>query len=192
MPAAHESVLFDVHDFKVYPLTADTGASPTYGDAVDVYGIAEVGLDPTLVTAELKGDGKVIAKKGKMDRVSSSATYGRLSADVLAVILGTTTTDVSETQARARILAGTSLPYFGAAFVIEDADNGIEDVVVTLYKCQVTGGSLLGQSTDNFGQPSFEFEGIGLAATDFENWMADIDFFTEVAGVPDTLPIRGL
>lgn len=186
MAAAHEAILFDVHDLKVYPLTDDASASPTYGAAVDVYGVAEVGLDPNFVTAELKGDGRIIAKRGKVDRIGFSATYGRLSADVLEVILGTTVTDPSATQARARLLAGTSLPYFKVAFRIEDADNGIEDVLVTLYKCQVTGGTLLGQSTDNFGQPSFEAEAIGLASTaaNFLDVMADIDFYTEETALP--------
>lgn len=188
MAAATETVLFDVHDFKVYPMESDTGASPVYGDAIDVYGIAEVGLDPTLVSAELKGDGRVIAKKGKLDRLSGSATYGRLSSEVLVAIIDAVSTAVSATQHRTRLLAGRSLPYFGAAFVIEDADNGIEDVVVTLYKCQVTGGTLLGQSTDNFGQPSFEWEAIGLAASSMADVMADIDFFTEETGVPASLP----
>lgn len=189
MAAAHETILFDVHDFKVYPLTANTGASPTYGAAVDVYGIAEVGLDPSLVTAELKGDGKVIAKKGKLDRFSLSATYGRLSGDVLDVVLGTSTEDVTADHARTRFQAGTSLPYFGAAFVIEDADNGIEDLVVVLYKCQLTGGSILGQSTDNFGQPSLEMEAIGLAGdAPWQNVMADIDFYNNATGVPAALP----
>ena len=189
MAAEHEAILFDVHDFKVYPLTDDSGASPTYGAAVDVYGIAEVGLDPTLVTAELKGDGKTIAKKGKLDRLSGTATYGRLSGDVLAVILGTEMVDVSADQARARLLSGQSLPYFGLAFVIEDTDNGLEDVVVIAYKAQVTGGSLLGQSTDNFGQPSFTWEGIGLASTSaWQDVMADIQFNVNETGVPASLP----
>lgn len=186
--AEHETILFDVHDFKVYPMTSDNGASPVYGAAVDVYGIAEVGLDLNLVTAELKGDGKVIAKKGRVDRLNGSATYGRLSGDVLDVIIESTTTDPSGTHARTRIEAGVSLPYFGAAFVIEDADNGIEDLVVVLYKCQITGGSLLGQSSDNFGQPSFEWEAIGLASSDTLDWMADVDFYTTETGVPSTLP----
>lgn len=191
MAAEHEAILFDVHDFKVYPLTADNGASPVYGGAVDVYGIAEVGLDPTLVSAELKGDGKTIAKKGKLDRLSGTATYGRLSGDVLEVILGTAVTDPSADQARTRIMAGQSLPYFGLAFVIEDVDNGLEDVVVVAYKAQVTGGSLLGQSTDNFGQPSFTWEGIGLATDAGGGWtdvMADIFFNNNATGVPATLP----
>jgi hypothetical protein len=189
MAAAHETILFDVHDFKVYPMTSDTGASPVYESPIDVYGIAEVGLDPNFVTAELKGDGKVIAKKGKMDRLNGSATYGRLSGDVLDALIDSTTADVSATRARTKILAGQSMPYWGASFVIEDADNGIEDVVVVLFKAQMTGGSLLGQSSDNFGQPSFEWEAIGLAATDFEDWMADINFYTEETGVPAGLPV---
>lgn len=186
MPAAHEAILFDVHDFKVYPLTDDAGASPTYGAAVDVYGIAEVGLDMNLVTAELKGDGKIIAKRGKLDRLPLSATYGRLAGDVLAVVLGAATTDPSATQARTRIKAGQNLPYFKAAFRIEDADNGIEDVLVTLYKCQVTGGTLLGQSSDNFGQPSFTMDAIGLASTapTYLDVMADIDYYTVVTPLP--------
>lgn len=186
MAAAHEAILFDVHDLKVYALTDDSGASPTYGAAVDVYGVAEVGLDPNFVTAELKGDGRVIAKRGKIDRIGASATYGRLSGDVLDVILGTETTDPSATNARTRFLAGTTLPYFKMAFRIEDADNGIEDVLVTLYKCQVTGGTLLGQSTDSFGQPSFEVEAIGLASTapTYLDVMADIDFYTTEQALP--------
>ena len=190
MAAQHEAILFDVHDFKVYPLTDDSGASPTYGAAVDVYGIAEVGLDPTLVTAELKGDGKTIAKKGKLDRLSGTATYGRLSGDVLEVIIDAPTDDPSANQARTRLIAGQKLPYFGAAFVIEDVDNGLEDVVVVVYKAQVTGGSLLGQSTDNFGQPSFTWEGIGLASTSvgWQDVMADIFFNNNATGVPPTLP----
>lgn len=186
MPAAHESILFDVHDFKVYPLTVDSGASPTYGAGVDVYGVADVSLDPNLVTAELKGDGKIIAKKGKLDRIKFKSTYGRLSADVLGVVLGATVSDPSASQARARILAGVSLPYFKAAFRISDADNGIEDVHVTIYKAQITGGTLLGQSSDNFGQPTLDCEGIGLASTaaNFLDLMADVDFFTNVTALP--------
>lgn len=184
--AEHEAILFDVHDFKVYPLVSDAGASPVYGAAVDVYGIAEVGLDMNLVTAELKGDGKIIAKRGKLDRLPLSATYGRLSGDVLEVIMAAEVTDPAVDQFRTRLRAGTALPYFKAAFRIEDADNDVEDVIVTCYKCQVTGGTLLGQSTDNFGQPNFTMDAIGLAATDPE-WvdvMADLDFFAVETALP--------
>lgn len=186
MAANSEAILFDVHDFKVYPLEDDSGASPVYGAAVDVYGIAEVGLDMNLVTAEMKGDGKIIAKRGKLDRLPLSATYGRLSGPVLEVVIGAVISAPSVNQSRTRLLAGTGLPYFKAAFRIEDADNGVEDVLVTCYKCQITGGTLLGQSTDNFGQPSFTMDSIGLASTD-EDWvdvMADIDYYDVLTPLP--------
>jgi len=186
MAAAHESVLFDVYDVKVYPLTVDNTASPTYGAGVDVYGAAEVSLDPNFVSAELKGDSRIIAKRGKIDRLNAAVTYGRLSADVLAVVAGTTTTDVSASQARSRLLAGVPLPYFKMAFRIADTDNGLEDVIVTLYKCLMTGGSIMGSSSDNFGQPSIEVECIGLAssAANFVDLIADIDFYNVVTPLP--------
>lgn len=190
MAAQHETILFDVHDAKVYPMFSDNFASPAYGAGVDVYGIAAVSLDPNFVTNELKGDGgQVLAKKGRFDKMNVSATYGRLSGDVLDVILGTETTDESGTQARTRFINGTSMPYFKFACVIDDADNGIASVHLTLYKAQITGGSLLSQQTDAFGQPTFDLEAIGIDTDDSdEDWpislMADLDFYTVQTALP--------
>jgi hypothetical protein len=186
MAAATETALFDVDDFKVYALTDDTGACPTYGAAVDVWGIAEVGLDPNVITAELKGDGKLLIKRGKIDRLKLSFTYGRLSLPAMAVMIGTTTSAPSANQARGRLLANVQLPTFKAAFHVTDNDNGIDDVLVTLYKCQITGGTLLGQSTDNFGQPKFDLEAYGLLSTNaaFTDVIADMDLYTVATPLP--------
>lgn len=166
MALGHETVIYDVHDFKVYPLTADTGASPTYGAAVDVPGIAEVSANPNLVTAELKGDARVIAKKGRIDKITGSATYGKISLDVLEVILGGSVVDTGETSALYRLLGNNSLPYFKVEFKIEDVELGLGDVHTRLYKCQLTGGTLLTGTTDSFGQPTLEFEAIPLDSND--------------------------
>lgn len=173
------TVLYDVHDFKVYPLSTDTGASPTYGTGVDVPGIAQVGLDPNFLTAELKGDAQIIAKRGRVDKFAISATYGKLSQDVLAVILGgTVTPGASSSQWR---LGGTnSLPYFKAAFAINDADVG--SVIVTLFKAQITGGTLLSQQTDNFGQPTMDMEGI--PATSSNTYFIDVTFYDTLTALP--------
>lgn len=164
MAASHETVLFDVHDYKVYALLTDsTAASPTYGAAVDVPGIAAVGLDPNLVTAELKGDGRVIAKKGRTDRFNHTATYGKLQLDVLAVIMGGTVTDAgsgaSET-ATYDLVSPAPLPYFKVEFKIDDVDIGLATVHFVGFKCQLTGGTLISQSSDNFGQPTLQVEAI--------------------------------
>ncbi|HMM95402.1 hypothetical protein [Phycicoccus sp.] len=173
-----ETVVFDVHDFKVWALVSDnsTDASPTYASvAVDVPGIAEVGLDPNFVTAELKGDGKVIAKKGRVDRFNLSGTYGKLAQEVLKVILGGTVLDGTAGKSRYRFKGRNSLPYWGCAFTIDDADIG--QVRVILYKAQLTGGSLLSQSTEEFGQPSLEAEGIPCTSDD--ELFFDVDFLDE-------------
>ena len=169
MPLSHETVMFDVHDCKVYSLSTDTaGASPTYGAAKDVPGIAEVGVDPNIVTAELKGDARVIATKGRTDRLSFSCTYGKLAGDVMQVIFGHTVTDTGTTPnqtATFRLKSPASLPYFKIEFKIDDVDEGIGNLVVKLYKCKVTGGTILGTSSDNFGQPSFDADAIAINGT---------------------------
>lgn len=236
MTLAHETVLYDVHDCKVAALLSDrAGQVPTYGPLIDVFGIQEVGLDPNFVTAELKGDATVVAKKGRIDRVNFSGTYSKLSLDVRSVLLGSETTDIAAAtsstvtgsttntsanvtgtgyttaligkkisgtgipantyiigvtgttaftmsqaatatgagvtitiaaegeRVRSRIAAPASLPYFLIKFKIEDTDEGIGDVHCTLYKAQVTGGPLIGSSTDNFSTSSFDAEGIAIA-----------------------------
>ncbi len=72
MAASTSTISFDVHDCKVYPVTADATGGITYGAAVDVPGIQEVSVEPNFISVELKGDGKVLAKKGKVDRLNFS------------------------------------------------------------------------------------------------------------------------
>ena len=177
----HESVVYDVEDFKVAALLTDTTGAPTYGVWKDVPGIAEVSLDPNLVTGELKGDAKIIAKKGRIDRFNFGATYGKLSLDALGVMVGGTTTD-NAGNAKWSMPGTNSLPYFKAGFRILDSDVG--SVIVIAYKCQVTGGSLLSQSSDNFGQPSIDFEGI--PCTSDSTLFVEIGFYDAVTNV-DTL-----
>ena len=165
MALAHETWTFDVYDFKVYPLLTDTGASATYGAAVDVPGISQVSVDPNVVAAELKGDARILAKRGKIDKFNLSATYGIISLDALVVIMGGAVTDVASTSAEWAYTPGTKLPYFKAAFKTEDVETGIGDLHVTLEKCLLTGGTLLGGSSDEFGQPTMQMEGFAPNAT---------------------------
>lgn len=182
MAAAHESVLYDVHDFKVYPLLSDsTAASPTYGAAVDIPGIAEASMEPNLVTAELKGDARVIAKRGRTDRFKCSAKYGKLALDALVVILGGAVADTAN-SAKYSLTSPAPLPYFKTAFKIDDVDVGLATCHVILYKCQLTGGTLITQSTDNFGQPTFDLEAIQPDYTSTP--MGDTIFYTGATALP--------
>jgi hypothetical protein len=180
MAVPHSTVIYDVHDFKVYELLTDTGASPTYGAAVDIPGIAEVSADPNLLTAELKGDATIIAKKGRIDKFTGSATYGKIALDAMPVIFGGDTTDPAVDHARWRLQGVNSLPYFKCEFKIDDVESGLGSVIVVIYKCQLTGGTLISGQTDEFGQPSFEFEGIALESNDN---MIDVDLYEDVTAL---------
>lgn len=165
-PVAHETVVYDVHDCKVYPMLSDArGAAPTYGPGVDVPGIAEVSVDPNFATAELKGDAQIIAKKGRVDKMTLSATYGKVALDVLKIITGGNIVDTEDVSAEWFLTGDNSLPYFKLEFKISDVDITLGDLHVTLYKCNLTGGTLLGGSSDEFGQPEMELEAISCEGT---------------------------
>ena len=168
MTVSQSAITFDVKDCKVYTVTADaSGGATTFGSAVEVPRIQEVSLEPNFITNELKGDGGVVlAKKGKIDRLNFSCTYSELSLPVLNVLLGQvgTAAGSSGTFTQTLPLDDTSLPYFMIAVLMDDLQHSADDepatVVLTLQKCQLTGGSLLGGSTDSFSSPTFTAEAI--------------------------------
>ena len=172
MAASTSAITFDVKDCKVYSVATDpSGQATTFGSAVDVPGIQEVSLEPNFITSEVKGDGGVVlAKKGKIDRLNFSCTFSELSLDVLAVILGQSVTAAGTGTAETATMPmdDTSLPYFKVGFLIDDlqtSGDALATVMVTLQKCQLTGGSLVSGSTDSFNTPNFTAEAIKPAGT---------------------------
>ena len=167
MAANNSTITFDVQDCKIYAVATDAAGGITYGSAIDVPGIQEVSVEPNFVTAELKGDGQVLAKKGKIDRLNFSATYAELSLPVLSVIYGgsITTSGTAAAETAQYAFSGGSLPYFKVEFLVNDLESDLAELVFTLNKCQVTGGTIMGGSTDNFGTPSFDAEAILPVAT---------------------------
>jgi len=157
---SHETVLYDVHDFKVYTLISDSAAaSPTFGPAVDCPGINQVGMDPNMVTAEVHGDARIVARRGRTDRFKVTATFAKLQIDVWSVVMGGTISDISSpAETRWDLYAPAPLPFFKAEFKVDDVDVGLGTAIVRLNKCQLTGGTLFGQSSNNFGQPHMTFE----------------------------------
>ena len=162
MAANSSTISFDVQDCKVYPVTADVAGGITYGAAVDVPGVQEVSVEPNFISVELKGDGKVLAKKGKVDRLNFSATYSELSLPVLATIFGGSvgTAGADDAEEATYEFDGQSLPNFKIEFLVNDLESDLAEMVFTLNKCQITGGTIFSGSTDNFSTPSFDAEAI--------------------------------
>jgi hypothetical protein len=125
-----------------------------------VPGIADVGLDFNFSTAQLKGDSIILDQKSAIQGVKFTATYGKFSIDVNNVIYSGYTNDDGSLSSRWGMVGGVGLPYFGCRFVIADVDLGLDGIVCTIYKAQITGGTPLHSSTDNYGQPTIEIGGI--------------------------------
>lgn len=188
MAAAGSAITFDVADCKIAAVNADaSGGATTYHSSVDVPGITEVSLEPNFITNELKGDGGVVlAKKGKIDRLNFSCTYGELSIDVLDVLLGDTKAAAGSGTAETLTLGMTdaSLPYFRIQFLINDlqtSGDSLAEVIVTLQKAQLTGGTLVSGSTDAFNQPTFTAEAIKPAGTPVQ--FGQIQFLETATGL---------
>lgn len=162
MALAQSTVVYDVHDAKVYPLLTDaTNASPSYGTGVDIPGISQVSFDPNIVSAELKGDASVIARKGRTDRFNFSAQFSKISLPVMKTIMGGQIDELTaDTRTQFFLDSPASLPYFKFAFKIDDLDVGLGSLIVTLMKCQITGATLMQQQSDQFGQPTFQGQAI--------------------------------
>ncbi len=173
-----ESIIFSVHDLKVYPITAigDDATDPTYGAAIDVPGVSEVGLDPEISNATLRGDGKVIDSRSTLDGVTLSFTYSKLSPAVLAALDGGTEevgSGVSVGITRYVRNAGDALPRFAFAALVSEVDNPGGAAKIYGYNATVSGGSLFAASDAEHGQPSFEASVIGIPKGPM--WAVDLE-----------------
>lgn len=160
MTALHETIFYDVEDLKVWPMLTDaTNASPTYDAAIDVPGVSQVSFDPTITTNTLKGDGRTMASRARLDDFQFKATYGKAAIDVLAAVMaGTVADEGSGTTevARLSITLPRATGLFAVRFTITDVDLGLECLCVTAFKCRLSGGTLIGSASDSYGQPTLE------------------------------------
>lgn len=156
MTVAHESILYDIEDLRIWHMATDaSNASPTYSAGVDVPGVSQVSLDPTITANSLKGDGRTMASRARLDDFAFKATYGEAALDVLAVVLSSSVIDDAH-RAHLPIVLPKATGLFAVRFVITDVDLGLDALVVTAFKAQLSGGTLLGSSSDSYSQPALE------------------------------------
>lgn len=171
------TVVYDVADAKVYPLTSDpAGGSPTYGAAVDVPGFQQVELTPSYESNSLDGDGRRIDKRTKLQAVSLSFRYAKLDPAVLAVIDGgTVSSNTGGTIDRYRRAANDAIPYFGFAALVTEVDAQGGAAKLYVYKAKVEDGTLFGSESNDYGTPEFDAEAVYLNGTSGALWQADLE-----------------
>jgi hypothetical protein len=160
-----ESILYDVSDAAVYPITApgDADTPPSYGTGVDVPGIRTVTLGPTYESNSLRGDGRTIDKRTKLTAVSLTFGYGKLAPDVLAVVDGGTATTVgtgASTVTEYRRMADDQVPYFGFVGQVTEVDDPTGSALLVVAYAKIEDGTLFGSETDSYGEPEFSAEAV--------------------------------
>lgn len=164
---SRETILFSIHDMKLYPITdiGDDSTDPTYGSAVDVPGIQEVGLDPEITSATLRGDGKVIDARSVLDTLSLSFGYAKLSLDVLPVLDGgTAQTGAGADVGKERYIRNSDdvVPEWAASALISEVDNPGAAAKLYVYRARIEGGTLFGANDNEYGTPTFDATAIAL------------------------------
>lgn len=149
--------VFAVKDAKIARLTTDaSGAAPVYAASVDVPGIKAVTISGDVFTAELRGDNTRLDYAAGLSGISVEFEHGKLSLDVLNVLLGSTVASAGTTPNRTETMSTKSTDtfnYFRFQAVSAGADPIAGDVLFTLHKCILT-----------------EFPEMGLAEEDYQTF----------------------
>lgn len=172
------SILFSVHDLKIFPITdlGDASTDPTYGAAVDVPGVSEVSLEETITEQTLRGDGRVIDSRSVLESLALSFTYGKLDPDVLAVLDGgTVSQNVGGDTTRYIRDMSSLVPYFGFAALVSEVDAVGGAAKIYGYRAKINGGTLFGASDNSYGQPAFDATCIPLEVSPSPLFAVDLE-----------------
>lgn len=147
MATAKQFRAVEVDDAKVYEMTADTGAAPTYASGIDIPAIVELGITEVTATKEWEGDAVVYGAHSKTVKITFDLRCNAVPLDVLAIWSGSTVASAGTTpnQTNTLPLLATDLAKYwkitGRWLGVEGHDDSSgKGLQVSLLKCKMTGG----------------------------------------------------
>lgn len=163
-----QTVTYDVHDAKYGSLLTDTSGAgaPTYGAWTDVPGVQQVTMNTQFITAELKGDAKIIDTRSKVSGFDVTCNYAIFDLGLLVLLFGGTLVNTTTTEATWELMGQNSQPYGRLGFAVNDVSTGLGNIVVVLNKVKVTSGNLFDQQTDQYGSRSMGLSAIAPISND--------------------------
>lgn len=168
MPLSHITKVFAAKDAKVYPLTADSGAAPTYGAGLDVPGLKTVTIGGDVNTAELRGDNSLLDAQSSLSSITVSMEFAKASLDLLAAFFSNTVVDSGATPAMKSVwslLGSSTLGYVGVTAQAVGADNIGGDVQFEVHKMMLSSFPELGLEEEDYKTQSVEFTAMPLIST---------------------------
>lgn len=164
MPLPGILTIFGVTDGMISRMLTDDASAATYDTAYQVPGIQQCGMDPEMLAKSLYGpDGVLVDVYSKIRGVSGTVSHGRISLDLLSVLLGSTVTDGGTTPSQTKTLAMNWQDITGYfKLLIRMAYNSsltTGDTNVLYYKCKIKSFKLEFKNED-FATVSFTFDAL--------------------------------
>lgn len=147
MPTAKQFRAVEIDDAKVYEMTADTGAAPTYASGIDIPAMVELSVTEVTGTKEWEGDSVVYGSHSKVLKVTFDLKCNAVPLDVIAIWTGSTLASAGTTPNQTNTLPvlSTDLAKYwkitGRWLGVEGHDDATgKGLQLSLLKCKMTGG----------------------------------------------------
>lgn len=166
MPLAGLIHCYDIDDCKIRMITTDTASTLTYGDIFDAPGIQEMNLDVSMVEGESYGDGRVLDRFARVEKVSGSVKMAKLSHSLFAAIFAgqTIPSGTTPNQKLETAIGPNNLPYFEIDFqTLYTGPDGVAggDAHAVVHRAKVKSFKV-GRKMKDYQEVSFDWEGIPL------------------------------
>jgi hypothetical protein len=128
---------FGIDDAKISGITVDNATALTYETGIDVPGIQAIGMSPSYIEKDLKGDEKTLDYYTKLESIEWNFTHAKVDLAVLEIIMGGTLASGGTAPASTETLSlkGADIPgYFKLEGQVKYTDAG--DLHLVLYKCK--------------------------------------------------------
>lgn len=146
MALPNKTFMFGVDDCKIFPITKDESGQFTCGTGIDVPGIKQISLTPTVELKTLTGDEMTIATKVKQPDIAVTIEFAELSQEVLKAITGGTVTTATG-KSTFSVGEGDDPPYFQLQAKINGVDYA-GDMHIVVYKCKYSNAPINGTEDD--------------------------------------------
>ena len=146
MAIPKKTYVFGVDDCKIFPISTDTASSFACSSGIDVPGIKQISITPTVELKTLTGDEMTLATSVKQPDVAVTIEFAELSPEVLAAITGGTVTEATGSTTF-RVEEGNTPPYFQLQAQIKGVDYE-GDLHIIIYKAKYSNAPVNGTESD--------------------------------------------
>lgn len=186
------SALFGITDAKIARLLTDNGAGTTYENPKDIPGIQSIQFSPEFLEKELHGDDELLDIYSKLKSLTGTVKHGKISLDVLALLMGGIVTDggSSPNEYREMEVFGTSIPgYFllEGQITYRGGDDPGGDWHVSFWKGKISKFQLECQGED-YAIVSFDYKAIPRAFDKKLFKIRENQTAVPILETPDTTP----